>query len=474
MEKNNYDVIIVGGGPAGVTTALKISSEKNFKIAIIDREKRDKIGDKSCGDALLEAWIPNDIFIPVDGELCQRWKDQSVITGSERVQGKSVFGSGYVVNRHEYNQRLLKLAEDSGVTILSDRKVKDVIIHDDTLVGIKIDNQQTGQVEELMGKVIVDASGWSHVVRKSLPQIKFPLLTTETDYKKMTSGYREILEVDHDLNDHFYMLFLDDLTPGSYFWILGHGEKEVNAGIYIHEGKPFNIKKIYKRILHEHFFTEHQYKIKDAKGCPIPSTLPLTNVVGNGFVAIGDSAVNVSPMTGEGFGPAIWAAWNIADVLLEALNRNDLSEESLWDINRKIIPLIKSNFVAYFRKMAFQGFGVPGLEICAQRIPDMLGDLFQDKKLPIKTQVKAAFKLHNFELLSALAKIQLNSKKIDKILMHFPDSPNLYLAWRRQLRKLLIKMEILKKDESMDSFMQKVVQREKFEEEEPKIKEIIN
>ena len=47
----DVDVCIVGGGPAGVIAAHAISSA-GYSCTIVDKKKRELIGDKNCGDAV--------------------------------------------------------------------------------------------------------------------------------------------------------------------------------------------------------------------------------------------------------------------------------------------------------------------------------------------------------------------------------------------------------------------------------------
>ena len=47
----DYDVIIVGAGTAGTTTAYTLG-KKGHSVLLIDRKSKDKIGEKTCGDAL--------------------------------------------------------------------------------------------------------------------------------------------------------------------------------------------------------------------------------------------------------------------------------------------------------------------------------------------------------------------------------------------------------------------------------------
>ena len=55
IEKS-FDVIIVGAGTGG-TTAARFTAKKGLNVCLIDRKKKEDIGDKICGDA-----VGNEIF----------------------------------------------------------------------------------------------------------------------------------------------------------------------------------------------------------------------------------------------------------------------------------------------------------------------------------------------------------------------------------------------------------------------------
>jgi len=49
--KNNFDVIVVGAGPAGVSAAISCINN-GLNVVLVDSKKKEKIGDKVCGEAI--------------------------------------------------------------------------------------------------------------------------------------------------------------------------------------------------------------------------------------------------------------------------------------------------------------------------------------------------------------------------------------------------------------------------------------
>ncbi|MFW9988600.1 MAG: NAD(P)/FAD-dependent oxidoreductase [Candidatus Odinarchaeota archaeon] len=437
------DVIIVGGSLAGASLAVNLSIKRQLKITIIDRSKREEIGKKCCGDVFSRDWKENHILTPRENEIYGIWKNQYVIIQADDTYAKSPFTDALVVNRLKYNQRLLKDAENNGVKIIPDRKVIRTIIEDDYIVGIVAINQETKEEETFRAKLIADTSGFAHVVRKNIPETKFPRLEKKISY--MVDGYREILKVKKDLETYLYMNLPEFLPIGSYFWLMSQGKGRVNAGIYLrnNETKKEKIKIVdtFKKILHKQYYTEDQYEVEDASGCPIPSVIPLTNIVGNGFVTFGDAGTQACPLVGEGNRYALLTGESISEVIIEAFEKGDLSESGLWESNKVVQDITITNIIAYFRLMAFKEFGTEGLKLLLERIPDQIGAFFLNEKLSFFEQLNAAFKLREKNILKALIKIQLTTRKLKKLFKEYPDSPENYSVWREKFLDLVDNFE---------------------------------
>ena len=67
-----YDVIVVGAGTAGCLAA-KTVAEAGLKVCLVERKRREEIGEKVCGDALGEHHLKTlGLEKPQGGELEKR------------------------------------------------------------------------------------------------------------------------------------------------------------------------------------------------------------------------------------------------------------------------------------------------------------------------------------------------------------------------------------------------------------------
>ncbi|MHA2347711.1 MAG: FAD-dependent oxidoreductase [Candidatus Hodarchaeales archaeon] len=51
MDDSESEILIIGGGPAGVLSALT-AAKLGRKVVLVDAKSHDEIGNKTCGDAI--------------------------------------------------------------------------------------------------------------------------------------------------------------------------------------------------------------------------------------------------------------------------------------------------------------------------------------------------------------------------------------------------------------------------------------
>lgn len=159
---SDADVLIVGGGPAGLSTALFLLHERpglRGRVTVLEKARYPR--EKPCAGAIgaradkLLARIGVAVDVPsvqIDG--------MSVSTAEGRA-GHAVPGIGRVVRRLELDQRLAQIAVERGVRVIEGARVDAVKVEAN---GVEVTTSQGA----LRGKVVVGADGVGSVVRRSL------------------------------------------------------------------------------------------------------------------------------------------------------------------------------------------------------------------------------------------------------------------------------------------------------------------
>lgn len=184
MSDQNHDVIIIGAGPAGSTTAAFLAG-KGHRVLVLEKDKfpRYHVGESMmpfCYYTLEKLGIAhkmNEIgfqqkhsvqFVTTDGRISkpfyffQHKECESSVT--------------WQVERAVFDEVLADKARENGAEIRESHKVREIVRDEDgTVIGVEIENE-TGR-ETLFAKIVIDASGRDAVVSsKSKWRRRDPLL----------------------------------------------------------------------------------------------------------------------------------------------------------------------------------------------------------------------------------------------------------------------------------------------------------
>ena len=455
MERNRlnkFDVIVVGAGTGGSLTS-KTLANAGLKVCMIDRKEEKNIGDKVCGDAIGKHHFDNiGIAHPSGAELDQVIEGIKVyspdLETEVNVKGEGVHG--YLVNRLLFGQRLVKEAKESGVTLMDQTVVVDPIIENGYVVGVTAKNLKTNEKMNLSAKAVVDASGHSAVLRKKLPA-EFGI-ENEVKGEDIEICYREIREIKEPIDDPgFCKIYLDlKKVPGGYYWVFPKSPTTINVGLGVAMKEGFtNPKDLYDKVISDMpLFNDS--KVLTGGGGLVPTRSPISPMVGNGIIIIGDAACQVNPIHGGGIGSSMMGGVKAAEVIIEALKKGDVSKEQMW-------PYTGMFMAAYGAKQA----GLDLFRLLLQSLNNeemnygMSHHLITDDDL-LKASMGEDLKLNITEKTSRLFKglgcvsllMKLNStaklmKEVKQLYKNYPDSPAGLADWQSKVDQVFEKAKNL-------------------------------
>src|SRR5688572_24216550 len=178
--KRDYDIIVAGGGLAGliVASAAAYYSKQSLRILVVDRNPLSTQGRKTvsgwiCGDAVGKntvdymtnrikiTWSQPEIEHPVKGVIAY---------SPDHETGISFDGEGYMLNRRLLPQRQLRDATKAGVEIKERVALRSLLIEDNnTVIGGEGDDLANKTVFKKTAKLVVDCTGVTSVMRTNLP-----------------------------------------------------------------------------------------------------------------------------------------------------------------------------------------------------------------------------------------------------------------------------------------------------------------
>jgi digeranylgeranylglycerophospholipid reductase len=437
LEK--FDVIVVGAGTGGCLAA-KTTAEAGLKVCLIERKKREEIGEKICGDAMGEHHLKNlGLEKPQNGEL------------EKRIEGIKIYSPdletvftiahedfvGYLLNRRLFGQWLLKKALDEGAILLDSTQCLEPMIEKGFVTGVSVKNLKTGKNVQLRGKVVLDATGFLAVIRRKLP--KQMRIENEVANEDVEACYREIRQLRQEAENTKYceIYFNQNVTPGGYAWIFPKTGAKVNAGLGIcmRGDFPNPKKQFYKHILTKPMFEGSL--LLNGGAWYDPTRKPLDNMVGNGIAIIGDAACLVNPIHGGGIGPSMLSGYLAGKTIIEALEKDDVSQKSLWPYNRKYMEMYgtKQAGLDVFRMLLLTSRDEDlsyGMKCRLLTEEDVLkAGLGEDFRLNITETARRVFR--GLGRLRFLNKLRLTANLIKQVQAHYrnyPETPENFEGWR--------------------------------------------
>lgn len=442
MEK--IDVIVVGAGTAGCLAAKTIA-EAGLKVCLVERKRKEEIGEKVCGDALGEHHLKAlGLEKPQSGELEKRIEGIQIYSPDQNTIFTIAHEDfvGYLLNRRLFGQWVLKKALDRGATLLDSTQFLEPILEKGFVTGISAKNSK-GKTVQLKSRVVVDASGFMAVVRHKLPAEMD--IEREVANEDVEACYREIRQLKQEKENAKYCeIYLNQkVTPGGYTWIFPKGGAKVNVGLGIcMRGEFPNPKKqFYKHILAKPVF-EGSLLLNGGAWFD-PTRRPLDNMVGNGVVITGDAASLVNPIHGGGIGPSMLSGFYAGKTIAEALGKGDPDQKALWPYNKMYMESYgkKQASLDIFRMLliasndADLNYGM-GCKLLTEDdvLKAGMGDEFH---LNITETAKRVFR--GLKRVRFLNKLRLTVSMMRQVKAHYdtyPDTPENFEEWRDQTEAL--------------------------------------
>ena len=443
-----FDVVIVGAGTAGCSAA-KTAAEAGLKVCLIERKSREDIGNKVCGDALGEHHLKAvGLDKPQHGELERRIEGVKIYSPdlSTVFTVKHEDFSGYMLNRQLFGQWLLNQCLDKGVILMDSTLCLEPAIEGGYVTGVLAKNLKNGKKECVRGKAVVDASGFSGVIRKKLP----PEMGIEREISNddIEACYREIRQLKQESRETRYCeIYLNQkVTPGGYTWIFPKSEANVNVGLGVcMRGKFPNPKNQ----LYQHILTRPEFEgsiLLHGGAWFDPTRRPLDNMVGNGIIIVGDAACLVNPIHGGGIGPSMLSGFLAGKTIAEAIEKDDMSKRALWPYNVKYMESYgtKQASLDIFRMVLLTcsdddlNYGMKYQLLTDEDV--LKAGLGQEFRLNITETAKRVFRgLRRMHFLNKL-RISFNlMKKVKAHYRNYPETPEDFEEWRSRTEALFKK-----------------------------------
>lgn len=334
MPADDADVIVVGAGPSGATTAYYLA-QAGVNVLLLEKARFPR--EKVCGDGLTPRAVKALIAMGVDTSAEAGWlrnKGLRVIGAGMRLEldwpDLDAFpGYGLVRQRADFDEILARRAQAAGAKLLEEVSVTGPVLDDGTGQIIGVTAREDGTSRTYRARVVVAADGNSSRLAVAMGLAKRddrPLGVAVRTYYTSPRHEDDYLESWLDLWDG------DKLLPG-YGWIFGMGDGTSNVGLgLLNTSKAFgntDYRDLLKRWLAgmpEEWGYVEENRTEPVRGAALPMGFNRTPAYYRGLMLAGDAAGMVNPFNGEGIAYAMECGEILARVIAQALGRPSRAE----------------------------------------------------------------------------------------------------------------------------------------------------
>ena len=326
---DDADIIVVGAGPAGSTTAYYLAQAG---LDVLMLEKCAFPREKVCGDGLTPRGVKALVAMGISVSEQDGWvrnKGLRVIGAGKRLELpwpelSSYPGYGLVRPRTDLDQMLARRAQQAGARLLEGVTVTGPVRHDRTGRITGVAAKEAGGERTYRARVIVAADGNSSRLSVAMGLRKRddrPLGVAVRTYYQSPRHDDDYLESWLDLWDG------DRLLPG-YGWIFGMGDGTSNVGLGLlntsaafgHTDYHALLRKWLAGMPAEWGFTEEN-RTQPIRGAALPMGFNRTPHYYQGLLLVGDAGGMVNPFNGEGIAYAMESGEILARTIALALAR---------------------------------------------------------------------------------------------------------------------------------------------------------
>lgn len=373
-EKDDFDVIVVGGGPGGAVTA-GLLAQRGHRVLVLEKEKFPRY---HIGESLITGVLPALDTLGLSerlerlgftkkyggtllwGRNTQPVKEWSVLGSNIDGTGGNTWGfrfaeasdyeHSYQVRRADFDALLLARARELGARVVEEATVKEPLFDGERVVGVSYVHKGDAEPRTASCRLLIDATGQQHLLAR-----RFDLIEWHNDLRNIAvwSYWQGCRRYDGDRAGDI----LTESRPNGWFWFIPLHDGTVSIG---HVTPIDEYKKSGKTL--EELYASEMAASDEVRSLTQDATrvstyrsikdwsYTCTRFHGPGWALVGDAAAFIDPLLSTGVTLAIRGAQGVADAADTAL-RNPSSEDAVLgayerDYLKFLEPLLE--FIRFF------------------------------------------------------------------------------------------------------------------------------
>ncbi len=315
----NYDVLVIGGGPAGCRTAGLIA-KKGYKVLVAEEHRN--IGEPMQCAGLVSPRTLKTADVPCDDLVINKIHGAYVHSpggATLAIRGKETYG--LVIDRSAFDRRLCEGARQAGAEIITGTRagVKEYIPE-----GVRVVLKTEGRERSAAASLLIGADGpnsevarWAHVCRSG----------------DIVSMYAAEVELKCPESDMVHVFLGKDIAAGWFGWLIPVDGKRARVGTGVSRGRNSRPQPCFRRMVEAYPDIFKGMQVIRGTGGIVPIGFP-SRIYGDRTLLVGDAACQTKPLSGGGLYLGLTGAGICSKVAAEALFKRKFGVEQLAQYQR--------------------------------------------------------------------------------------------------------------------------------------------
>src|SRR5579863_6948333 len=322
---DQYDVLVVGGGPAGLA-ASEAAARQGARVVILERQNEIGYPIHTSGGS----WISDMRALEIPAHLYHPINAVVFVSAHREVSYHYDPAVACVVDVRGLYQHLASRAITASAVMRLRHTVEQTLIEEGRVIGITVKNH-SGERLTLRAPVTIDASGFSrHIgVRTEMGQA----------YHRYGYGAEYDLYAPNYPQDEVFLIMGSSYAQSGYAWAFPRGNGRVRLGVgVIHPDSEDDARRFLDTIIRDLPQLSERFQgaspIEYHTGL-FPAEGPVERFSRDGLLLAGDAGGHGSTLVGEGIRYAIYSGQMAGRVAAEAVKANNASAAYLSRFDRQ-------------------------------------------------------------------------------------------------------------------------------------------
>ena len=299
------DVVIIGGGPGGLSAAVRLAGN-GFSVSVL--EEHETPGEPVHCTGILGSEACDEFEIPPSAILNQLRSLRLFSPAGQVVPYTTEVAQAVVIDRRDFDQAIWTRAKSLGVQLIRGYRAHDIRLQNNGL------SVESADLPPIHARACILACGANYTLQRKL-SLGMPPLFLRTAQVELPARKRQ-----SSVEIHFGV----DIAPHGFAWVVPVFRTTgdfARIGLMCRRNPEAHFDRFIAGISTRWGIDRSSYQRPRLKMLPLA---PIRRTYLDRLLVVGDAAGLVKPTTGGGIYYSILSARLAADVLSEALEKDDL------------------------------------------------------------------------------------------------------------------------------------------------------